>query len=499
MDLVTFAFLALIALVSGGIAYFADWLGRKLGKKRLRLVGLRPKHTAAIGVVSSGFLISVVTIGLVYALSSDVRQWISKGRMAIRELNNAIAQRDAANAERQTITDQNSHLKADGARSQTQIAEAQQTLKSLNVRMIDLQKQIEANRVAATKLQGRLSEVQNQFIASTANLRSTEKEREQVQKSLTDIQNQYHRLKSTYGALAEQSREIKDDNTQLTNNNISLINSNQSLQVSNNELTSKRKDLEEKNLEEERSLDRLKVEIEDQTKELEAQSTALRLGEERQAKLDHLVDSSRERLLTFAVHEELARVSLPARLTHEEALQSITSLLRTAGTVAETRGAKTAAIFKHEDPKTQQEFQPQEIIDKMVRRIEGRPSEQVVVATSTYNAFQGEPVSIDLAAYPNPLVYKGGQMVAETRIDSSSSEETILSRVTDLLKEKVRARAKQDHLIPSADDSFGNVDGAQIFKIVKTVQSADGTVRLQAIARSNTRAGDPLQIDFRIR
>ena len=506
MDLVTFAFLALIALVSGGIAYFADWLGRKLGKKRLRLGRLRPKHTAALGVVSSGFLISVFTIGLVYASSSDVRQWIQEGRIAIRKLNDAVAQREAADRDREQIDRQNKGLQRDSALRKLEIGRARATLKQLDAKTLDLQKQIAANRVAALKLRRKLDAVQAQFLASTASLTATEAQRTQAEHALADIrkqyvglQNLYHGLTSSYAELSSKSKDIEAYNTKVTKDNIALI-------TSNAELQAKRDDLETKYKEVADSLVRLNSEIDAQTTQLTENATELRLFQEERLKLDNSVAWSREHPLTFSAHEELARISLPAHIGASEVRDAITNLLRSARTLAESRGAKgrgvdmpAAAIFQREDPRTQQEVPPEAIIGNMVRRVAGRPSEQVLVATSTYNAFEGEPVSIDLTAYPNPLIYKGGQVVAETRIDGTSSEQIILARITEFLRQKVRDRVKTDHLLPSSDDSFGNVDGGQIIKIVKNVQSAERTVRLQAVARSNTRAGDPLLLELRIR
>ncbi|MBQ7317633.1 MAG: DUF3084 domain-containing protein, partial [Phascolarctobacterium sp.] len=52
-----------MAIVGGLIAYMADNMGSKIGKKRMSVFGLRPKHTSILLTVLSGMMISVLTIG----------------------------------------------------------------------------------------------------------------------------------------------------------------------------------------------------------------------------------------------------------------------------------------------------------------------------------------------------------------------------------------------------------------------------------------------------
>lgn len=85
MEVSSPAILALFVLMGGLIAYVGDWLGRKLGKKRLRLAGLRPRHTAVVFTVISGMLIPVATTYAILTISAPVREWMAKGPQIVRE------------------------------------------------------------------------------------------------------------------------------------------------------------------------------------------------------------------------------------------------------------------------------------------------------------------------------------------------------------------------------------------------------------------------------
>ncbi|MBM3450818.1 MAG: DUF3084 domain-containing protein [Armatimonadetes bacterium] len=63
----------LLLLVSGVIAYVGNVVGRRIGKRRLSLFGLRPRTTAQIITVLTGVVINLVTLGAVLTFSSDAR------------------------------------------------------------------------------------------------------------------------------------------------------------------------------------------------------------------------------------------------------------------------------------------------------------------------------------------------------------------------------------------------------------------------------------------
>ena len=62
-----------LVIVGGAIAYIGDRLGMKVGRKKLTLFGLRPKHTSILVTIVTGVLISAASIGLLSFASQDVR------------------------------------------------------------------------------------------------------------------------------------------------------------------------------------------------------------------------------------------------------------------------------------------------------------------------------------------------------------------------------------------------------------------------------------------
>ncbi|MFH1539421.1 MAG: DUF3084 domain-containing protein [bacterium] len=64
----------ILVLLGGAIAYIGDRVGQRVGKRRISLMGLRPKHTSIIVTIITGFLITGITFGALFAMSAWVRE-----------------------------------------------------------------------------------------------------------------------------------------------------------------------------------------------------------------------------------------------------------------------------------------------------------------------------------------------------------------------------------------------------------------------------------------
>ncbi|MGE5507712.1 MAG: DUF3084 domain-containing protein [Chitinophagales bacterium] len=82
-------FLILVLVITGGlIAYLGDLVGRKVGRKRLSLFGLRPRYTSIIITVISGIFIVAGTLTVLSVVSSDVRTAL----FSMKQLQQTLAQ-----------------------------------------------------------------------------------------------------------------------------------------------------------------------------------------------------------------------------------------------------------------------------------------------------------------------------------------------------------------------------------------------------------------------
>lgn len=68
---VAFIFL-LVAVLAGGIAMLGNQLGRKIGRKKMTVFGLRPRHTSIFITTMTGSVIACSTLALAMIFSQDV-------------------------------------------------------------------------------------------------------------------------------------------------------------------------------------------------------------------------------------------------------------------------------------------------------------------------------------------------------------------------------------------------------------------------------------------
>lgn len=80
-----------LVLVSGLVAFVGNLVGRAIGRRRLALGGLRPRHTAQLITVVTGMLIASATLGVVLLMSSDARQAL----FHLQEVRQQIVEQEA--------------------------------------------------------------------------------------------------------------------------------------------------------------------------------------------------------------------------------------------------------------------------------------------------------------------------------------------------------------------------------------------------------------------
>src|SRR5690606_26157467 len=73
--------LVLVLILLGGlIAYLGDRIGMRVGRRRLSLFGLRPKHTSVLVTIATGVLIAAASITALSIASNEVRDALFRMR-----------------------------------------------------------------------------------------------------------------------------------------------------------------------------------------------------------------------------------------------------------------------------------------------------------------------------------------------------------------------------------------------------------------------------------
>ena len=76
----------LVAFIAGGIAMLGNQLGRKIGRKKMTVFGMRPRHTSIFITTITGSLIACLTLVLSMVASQDVRDLVTGSQVRVKKL-----------------------------------------------------------------------------------------------------------------------------------------------------------------------------------------------------------------------------------------------------------------------------------------------------------------------------------------------------------------------------------------------------------------------------
>lgn len=521
MDPLSLGFLLLVVLLGGVIAYVADRMGRQIGKKRLTVFGMRPRHTALLITIGAGVLIPVVTVLLVMAVSRDVREWIVEGRAAIaqrnqalRELETTIEQRNEAQEELEALELQaqglnlqinqlGTDLKRSEAQSVTfskQAKRAQADVQRLERRSNELTREI-------TALNRRITEVNSQLKSRTAELQTLTDQRNVLQQNLTaanqeldDIQRRNQELTSENAELEKQLEAKQSDVERLQTQIASADTAIQRTQKEIGELRREQTALMS-------ARDELQNDVIVLQEQLNDINRQLRFAEQL---LAGNVEFTRGQPLIFSLGEELVRFSVPPNQSEPEAMQALQRVLTLAELVAEREGARgrqlgegsriPAASMRDLRLGDGRDVTVQEQQQQVINQLVGKSESQTLVVRSLYNTFAGEPTPVSVQVFDNPQVFRQGETIAEARINGAADPAVIFNEVRDFLQTRVQAEARKRGMIsqPGPEESFGELSPEEIIKLVNSIRQTGRPVRVSVQAAEDTRRADKLRLVFRI-
>lgn len=157
----------IMAIVGGLIAYIADKMGSKIGKKRMSIFGLRPKHTSILLTVLSGIVISVLTIIVMAIASQSARTALfgmDKLQKELRQLNkDKVVAAEALSSAKLQVDEQNKligQLDEKIKESTARNSAIEQKLASMNEKYILAQNEVQALSEARTKLNAEIAELE---------------------------------------------------------------------------------------------------------------------------------------------------------------------------------------------------------------------------------------------------------------------------------------------------------------------------------------------------
>ena len=182
--------IAVLVVTGGAIAFIGDRVGSRVGKKKLSLFGLRPRHTSVIVTVITGVLITMLTFAILAAVSENVRTAL----FGMEKLNRSM----------------------------------QETQNRLNTAEVELEMAQTRQKKAATDLEKATREV------------------EKLQEKQGVLEKRAQELAAESEQLERARQILTEQNDRLAAGNADLQAANSALRASNEQITAENKELEER-------------------------------------------------------------------------------------------------------------------------------------------------------------------------------------------------------------------------------------------------------------
>lgn len=195
--------LIVLAVMGGLIAYLGDKIGSKVGKRKIKLMGLRPKYTSILVTIMTGISIAVVTLGVMSVLSENARVALF-GMNKLRQQQHVLEeQRDRLLAEADKLAREMQEKNDLLADNELKLASQEEQLDGANDRLrltlLDLE-QVQAARDDAS---AQLGVVQTAFNQANADLATAQGEIEELEHTKAG-------LTKTVAALDERNRLLNE-------------------------------------------------------------------------------------------------------------------------------------------------------------------------------------------------------------------------------------------------------------------------------------------------
>lgn len=493
-------------VVSGFIAYFGDWLGRYLGKRRISVWGLRPRHTAIIVTSITGSLIAFLTIVAVLATAQTFREIIVRGERILEQSREMQQRLD--------------RLSADYSRLQQDYEQSRQLVQQQEAQIEDNTRLLQQQRTQLERVRGLLEERQRQVDILNNRIAEQSVQLRSLQKQNVALRASGQQLRQTNAELVRQGQFLRGQNSLYQRNNLELAEQNMRFAAENVQLNSENSHLQQQAvqlLQQTEQLGQQSRQLQEQVNTLQDTIQQLQVQEAQLREWIESLEQMKEKPITARKDEEIARRIIPNGMSLQSTRNEIYRLLVEASRVAQLRGAasgnahravyvpvKRISLPTPQGGTTEVVADEAQSVEALAEQIARSDTPVVVLAVAVRNSVMGDPVQVELRPYRNRLVYRKDEEIARLRVWSGRSAGEIASVLVEFLREEVRARAIEAGIIPiigaDGEPSVGTVSSVELTDLAdRIVREGRGRfANVVVLADSDVYSGGSLRLRFRI-
>jgi uncharacterized protein (DUF3084 family) len=214
-----------LVVVSGLVAYAGDHLGRRIGKAKMMMFGLRPRYTSILVAIITGMIITAITISALAISSRNVRDMLFRieqirddletAQYNLKDASKQLADaRQALDVAENDLDEMRSELESkdlDVRLKQELIDEKETELELLTTQMADLNEQMTQLNADLESSEEKLNSLQTQYDSLSAELIEKESLINERTYEISNLESERQRLNRQLGKLNSQIGDLEDE------------------------------------------------------------------------------------------------------------------------------------------------------------------------------------------------------------------------------------------------------------------------------------------------
>lgn len=504
------------------IAYWADNLGKKLGKKRISLFGLRPRQTATLISMASSVGIMMLTLVVLIAFNSSLRRALfrydyinSQNQDLTFQAVRLQGQVNGLKHESNTLRKDNTETRRLREVTNRQLQGAKRELQNVKSDLGDAReklvaaqegetaaKQNEKRAVQQTSVaRSRFAAAENRLEQTLGRLRQVDVRLVATRKGLTQVKTQLTRAQTN---LVHTRAKLHITNLKLDQTQIGTVQTLASLRQAKNAYE-----------EEVQAVARLQVQVEQQKaevtqletqqKELEANIQLLSLEADKLYAVAAPILTQGDVMVMIRSGQVLAAQTIPARTSHEQVQDVLEQLIANANKAVKNMGGESlqlAPIGIGLPGSRPVVLGKDEILDRLANYLTtfDVPVSVRLVATR-FHAKGEKEVLGRMVTLPVRSTFTPGEEIVSTTIDGAQSDARIFNQLLKVVndgEQNARERGMQPLLTDETPNFYAGETNERIFEALRRIQKLNGPAKVSLVASANLTTIDQLRVRFEV-
>ncbi len=472
MNNLDWTLITFLIVISGSIAFIGNYVGRRVGKRRVSILGLRPYYTSMIITILTGIIITTVTLTILVSTSSSMREAL-ENKAQLQETIKLLSQKLSTTQSELSIRASELNAAIEYQKKlEEKINEQNEKVRNLEKRLKEMKDEIKTKEVALKNREIALEE-------SRSSLKELDRQRKELTDIIAKLNKDKEELRREKERLTEESKQLKDKLIKLEKE-ISVLEDQR--RILNNKLELYSSELSE-----------LKKEISDY------KVRALELRKEIKNKEEQL-NLLRYQKIIFYGGEIILAETINGPKSEQEARDSLKYLLDRANEIIKAKytqlGVYLVADSKENVLST---YDPNEL-EFAIKSL--KEEQRLIRIKVKNNTLIREPVHLVIESLKSKLVFNKDETITFKFVSSKLPRNKIVEELDLMLdevkKEGIRRGMILDHLInPVTNVSYETLLNLSVRIKVKYSKVDSALVLVKA--ERDIYTGGPLRVRFELR